>query len=69
MYILYKNSFKFRESITENINIGQDDTHRGTILGMLAGAANSSIPQDMKEELPDYKNINHEINDFVKLLC
>ena len=67
-YLLYKNKFDFRASILANANAGGDNVHRGILLGMLVGAANDSIPQDMKEGLSDYEAIDSEINDFVDTL-
>lgn len=67
LYILKKNCFKFKESVLENANVGGDNVHRGMILGMLCGAANEEIPQDMKEALVEYKQISKEIDEFVKV--
>ena len=64
-YLLYKNKFDFRASILANANAGGDNVHRGILLGMLAGAANDNIPQEMKEGLSDYKGIKQEIDDFI----
>ena len=68
MYLLYKNKFDFRTSVLANANAGGDNVHRGIILGMLAGAANKEVPQDLKEGLADYKNIEKEINSLVDLI-
>ncbi len=67
MYLLYKNRFDFRASVLSNANAGGDNVHRGIILGMLAGAANDEIPQDLKEGLADYKNIKEEIDSFASM--
>mgnify|MGYP000380126954 CR=1 FL=1 len=67
-YLLYKNDFDFRASILANANAGGDNVHRGILLGMLAGAANDEIPQDLKEGLSQYKEIAKEIEDFVKII-
>jgi len=68
MYLLHINDFDFRASILANANAGGDNVHRGIILGMLAGAANDTIPQDLKEGLSDYEELNNEINAFVDLI-
>jgi len=68
MYLLYKNKFDFRASILANANAGGDNVHRGIILGMLAGAAQDTIAQDLKEGLADYENIKEEIDAFSNLI-
>ncbi len=67
-YLLYKNNFDFRASVLANANAGGDNVHRGILLGMLAGAANDEIPQDLKEGLSNYKEIEEEINGFINTL-
>ena len=51
-----------------NANAGGDNVHRGILLGMLVGAANDEIPQDLKEGLSSYEAIKSEINDFVNTI-
>lgn len=67
-YLLYKYKFDFKACILANANAGGDNVHRGILLGMLAGAANDEIPQDLKEGLLHSKEIEREIEDFVGLL-
>lgn len=67
-YLLYKNDFDFRACILANANAGGDNVHRGILLGMLAGAANDEIPQDLKEGLSQYKEIAKEIEEFLKII-
>ena len=68
MYLLYKNKFDFKASILANANAGGDNVHRGIIVGLLAGAANDDIPHALKTGLTDYKNIEKEIENFVKVI-
>lgn len=68
MYLLYKNKFDFKASILANANAGGDCVHRGIILGLLAGAANEEIPNDLKMDLVEYESIEKEIEDFVKII-
>jgi len=67
-YLLYKNKFDFKESILANANAGGDNVHRGILLGMLAGAASDTIPQELKEGLTEYDSIKIEIDKFVDTL-
>lgn len=68
MYLLYKYKFNFKDCMLANANAGGDNVHRGIILGMLVGAANDEIPQDLKVGLKEYHSIKKEIDDFVSLI-
>jgi len=68
MYLLYKNKFDFKACVLANANAGGDCVHRGIILGLLAGAANEEIPNDLKMGLVEYESIDKEIEDFVGVL-
>ena len=68
MYLLYKNKFDFKASVLANANAGGDCVHRGIILGLLAGASNEEIPNDLKEDLAEFYGINKEIEDFIKVI-
>lgn len=66
--LLYRNRADFRASVLANANAGGDNVHRGMILGLLAGAASSQIPQELKTGLKAYEELKKEIGDFVRLL-
>lgn len=68
MYLLYKNKFDFKASVLANANAGGDCVHRGIILGLLAGAANEEIPEELKTGLTEYDTIKQEIEDFIKVI-
>ena len=68
MYLLYKNKFDFKASVLANANAGGDCVHRGIILGMLAGAANEKIPNELKLGLVEYDSIKQEIEDFIQVI-
>lgn len=68
MYLLHHHKFDFKACVLANANAGGDNVHRGIILGMLAGAANDEIPQELKEGLSDYHNIQKEINSFLDVV-
>ncbi|HIP28291.1 MAG TPA: ADP-ribosylglycohydrolase family protein, partial [Sulfurovum sp.] len=68
MYLLYKNKFDFKASVLANTNAGGDCVHRGIILGLLAGAANDDIPEELKTGLVKYESIKKEIEDFIKVI-
>ena len=50
-----------------NVNAGGDNVHRGMILGLLVGAANEEISEDLKQGLVDCDELDHEIKNFVKI--
>ncbi|HIP27802.1 MAG TPA: ADP-ribosylglycohydrolase family protein [Sulfurovum sp.] len=68
MYLLYKNKFDFKSSVLANANTGGDCVHRGIILGLLAGAANDEIPEELKIGLVEYESISKEIDDFIRAI-
>ena len=67
-YLLSKHDFDFKSCILANVNAGGDNVHRGILLGMLAGAANNEIPQDLKEGLKYYQERKGEIEACVNLV-
>lgn len=68
LYFLYKNSFEFKSSLFDNANAGGDNVHRGMILGLLVGATADGIPQDLKSGLLQHKEIEKEIDSFIKII-
>ena len=66
-YLARKNNFDFRDSLLANVNAGGDNVHRGMILGLLVGAANENISDNLKKGLLDYNELDHEIKDFVEV--
>ena len=67
LYLMRKNDFDFRASLLANVNAGGDNVHRGMILGLLVGAANEEISEDLKQGLVDCDKLDHEIKSFVKI--
>ena len=68
MSLMYRNKANFTESVLANANAGGDNVHRGMILGLLAGASSSQIPDELKTALLDYKELQKEITAFVSLI-
>lgn len=66
--LLQRNKTDFKASLLANANAGGDNVHRGMILGLLAGAANTEIPHELKSGLLAYRELKSEIKDFVDLL-
>lgn len=63
-----RENFDFKASLLANANAGGDNVHRGMVLGLLAGAATKSIPQELKEGLLEYETLKTEIEAFTKCL-
>ncbi len=66
--LFQRHGFDFKASVLANANAGGDNVHRGMILGLLAGAASTDIPAELKEGLADYESLTQEIEAFVKLI-
>ena len=66
--LLQRNKTDFKASLLANANAGGDNVHRGMILGLLAGAANTVIPHELKSGLLAYDELQNEIKDFTDLL-
>jgi len=66
--LLQRNKTDFKASLLANANAGGDNVHRGMLLGLLAGAANTEIPYELKSGLFAYHELQSEIKDFVDLL-
>jgi len=63
-----RENFDFKASVLANANAGGDNVHRGMVLGILAGAATDTIPEDLKQGLVDYESIKSDIEAFTKCL-
>jgi len=66
--LLYRNKMDFTTSILSNANAGGDNVHRGMILGMIAGARSTEIPNELQTGLKEYTQIKSEIEAFVKII-
>ncbi len=66
--LFQRNKADFKASLLANANAGGDNVHRGMILGLLAGAASTEIPHELKSGLLAYDELQNEIKDFVQLL-
>jgi hypothetical protein len=66
--LLQRNNAAFKASLLANANAGGDNVHRGMILGLLAGASNTEIPDELKSGLLAYNELKNEICGFVNLL-
>ena len=66
--LLYRNKMDFTASILANANAGGDNVHRGMILGMIAGARSTEVPNELKTGLKEYTQIKSEIEAFVKII-
>lgn len=66
--LFQRNRADFKASLLANANAGGDNVHREMILGLLAGAANTEIPHELKSGLLAYDELQNEIKSFVDLL-
>ena len=68
LYFARKHDFDMRASLLANANVGGDNVHRGMILGMLVGAANEAIPEDLIRGLVAREALRREIEMFVEIV-
>lgn len=68
MYLAWKHSFSFKEALLANVNAGGDNVHRGMVLGMLLGAANELIPDDLVNGLLAKNELEAEIEAVAGLV-
>ena len=66
--LFQRNKADFKASLLANANAGGDNVHRGMILGLLAGAASTEIPHELKSGLVAYDELQNEIKRFIDLL-
>lgn len=66
--LFQRNKADFKASLLANANAGGDNVHRGMILGLLAGAASTEIPHELKSGLLANHELQDEIKNFVDLL-
>eukprot|EP01006_Ploeotia_vitrea_P025973 TRINITY_DN58936_c0_g1_i2.p1 TRINITY_DN58936_c0_g1~~TRINITY_DN58936_c0_g1_i2.p1 ORF type:complete len:265 (-),score=106.24 TRINITY_DN58936_c0_g1_i2:93-887(-) len=65
LYLWVNQRGDFANTLLLNANAGGDSCNRGSVLGLLAGAAAPSIPEELKKGLTEYEAIRDEINAFL----
>lgn len=68
LFLAFKNDFDFRKALLANVNAGGDNVHRGMVMGLLLGAAASSIPDDLISGLTAHEELKNEIEAFAELI-
>mmetsp|Transcript_110773 Transcript_110773/g.345237 ORF Transcript_110773/g.345237 Transcript_110773/m.345237 type:complete len:431 (-) Transcript_110773:94-1386(-) len=71
LHYMYRYESSVKDLILANVNVGGENTHRGHILGALAGAAHGlrGVPQDWLDGLVSREEIKKEIEAFVAAIC
>ena len=59
--------FDLRKTLLLNVNAGGDNVNRGMPLGLLMGAANGSVPDDLRHGLRDHAALAQEIAAFAAI--
>jgi ADP-ribosylglycohydrolase len=62
LYLAYKYADKPEAGLLANTNLGGDNVHRGTVLGVILGLASSYTPNKLYGELRDKDLIEEEIS-------
>ena len=58
------NQLDIKTSLLANANAGGDNVHRGMVLGLIVGAANDELPEDLQQVLTDFADLQSEIDAF-----
>jgi ADP-ribosylglycohydrolase len=64
LYLAELNKLDIRASLLANANAGGDNVHRGMVLGLIVGAANDELPDDLQQGLSDFADLQSEIDAF-----
>lgn len=71
LHYMYRYESSVRDLVLANVNVGGENTHRGHILGALAGAAHGlkGIPPEWIDGLVSKREIKKEVEAFVAAIC
>ncbi len=69
LYLAYHHDSDARAALLANANAGGDNVHRGMVLGLIAGAARSDFPEELKNGLAAHAALATEIDAFVEVAC
>lgn len=61
LYFAYKYGGDLEQALIANTNVGGDNVHRGSVLGVIVGLTNGKTSSDWFEQLVDKDQINDEI--------
>jgi hypothetical protein len=67
LYLAQKHAFEVESALLANTNAGGDNVHRGMILGLVVGAANDSLPENLMTGLVAYGKLKAEIEGFAEI--
>jgi hypothetical protein len=67
LYLAHKHAFDVESALLANTNAGGDNVHRGMILGLVLGAANDSLPDNLMTGLVAYGELKEEIEGFAEI--
>ena len=64
LYLAENDGLDIESTLLANANAGGDNVHRGMVLGLIVGAAQDELPDDLRRGLSDYEALQSEINAF-----
>jgi ADP-ribosylglycohydrolase len=67
LYLAYKYRDQPRQGLIANTNLGGDNVHRGSVLGIILGLINSARVDDDFNQLVDQAELNSEISELLRL--
>lgn len=66
LYLAYKYADKPTAALLANANLGGDNVHRGSVLGIILGLASNCTPSELYHELQDKDSIEDELRALLR---
>lgn len=66
-FIAAHEKYDFEQTLLLNVNAGGDNVNRGMPLGLMMGAGDDALPQNLKAGLSDYDELAIEISKFAEI--
>lgn len=67
LYLAYKYNTDSKAALLANTNVGGENCHRGSVLGVIVGLSNANIVDDLYAALADSDVINEEVSVLLAL--
>jgi ADP-ribosylglycohydrolase len=67
LYLAYKYNDDIKQGLISNTNLGGDNVHRGSLLGVILGLINAQTIEDFYAQLVDHDQISEEISNLMEL--
>ena len=65
LYLAYKYANSMKAGLLSNTNLGGDNVHRGSVLGVIIGLSAGETISEWFEQLKDYSSLENEISNLM----